>query len=155
MKRFLLLSGLLVTVLTFMACDNSTDPADNGDNNQTSDCATLSDGEMVKVTSPEGGETFNYGDTVNIAFTVVKKIPRVNIKVSINDGRTYSDILKKQGEDVTVSGDVACGKYLWVIGDEGVIVNYEPENTNCIIKVEEYGDPQEFGLSETFTVIKN
>ena len=155
MKRFLFLAGLVVGLITFTSCDSGTEPDDN-DGEPQNECATLAEGEDVKITYPAGGESFNYGDTVNIAFTAVKEIETVNIKISLNGGAIYRNLITEpEGFTVPLKGDVRCGEYTWVIGTEGEMVDYMAENTECVIKVQKYGNPQMAGLSETFTVIKN
>jgi hypothetical protein len=141
-------SLLTVFVLLFAACENN----DDDDNNNNSDKNKPAN-DTIELISPNGGEQFNEGESVDIVFKVnASMISSVEIKVSMNNGLDKYNIV-----DGSVSSDPNdTGEkyqkitYTWKVGDEYENFameqdgnSYSPNGTKIKIWIHEYNGPVE------------
>ncbi len=62
----------------------------------------------VVLTSPNGGETLNYGDAESVTWSGGSDIPTIDIYYSTDSGATYTSIISSESND---------GSYTWTVPD--------------------------------------
>lgn len=147
MRKFLLIiSAFLLSVFIMSGCEeSSTGPATN----------TGPANERLEVVSPNGGESYKVGQTVAITFKInADKVSGAMLKVSIDDGKSWTAIVSKQVSPLSGGGNQTL-KYDWVIGQEKNSVSYLDSNIKCKLKISDYTDGTVFDVSNTvFTILK-
>ncbi len=129
MKHIIILSTILTTLFLWGCEDNTVKPEDG---------CTVSDGGMVELVYPEGGETFYIGDTVTIKYKIdSERIIDAGIDVMAN-GAEIGVSIPSKGIDVPTDQKYNCMSYEWVIGDENGDVNYKSEN-EVVLFIHLYG----------------
>jgi len=141
MTRLLVSLALCTSFALFTLCDNGTNPTD---------CQPIT--MAIKITSPASGASFKVGSTVKVDFEVDRnQVTQVNIKVSIDNGKSFSNILSSGGLAVPSGNQYQCMSYDWKVGSEGEPVTWAATNS-CILVVEQYGNSTVYDQSQSFTV---
>ncbi|MCD6418541.1 hypothetical protein J7M00_07145 [bacterium] len=89
---------------------------------------------VITVLYPNGGETFEFGDNINIQWTASTSIVDVNIDYSTDGGGSWNSI----ADGVSA----AAGTYLWVAPSV--------ESDQYLVRVENSDDPATFDISDNF-----
>jgi len=103
--------------------------------------------KYILLISPNGGETYTHGQTVNITWQASAAISAVRV-ILATDGKNWDDITAQPITPPSV------GTYAWTIGQEpSQSTKFVYPSSICKIKVQEYNDSQIFDISNAvFTV---
>ena len=100
-----------------------------GDNGNAGETYSIVRDTLIRVISPNGGEGYNSGDTVEIQWeTNTSVISDVDIFYSVNAGDTWEKINAESSVSIS---DSEWGEYPWVIPPG-------TESQECLIRVEKY-----------------
>lgn len=129
---------------------------DNPQENKV-DCSTLKDPQSgVELVYPLGGETLNYGSTVNVKWKVdPNDVPSVVLGVSTTgESGPYKSIIKGS-MSVPLGTGVMCMDTVWTIGNEYATVNWPAEGTTVHFRVAKYNDEGTYNSITTKITIKH
>ncbi len=133
----LLTLPIIVFSLFMMYCDKGTEP-------EAPKCGPLSDpASELEILYPSGDDQFKAGETINIQWKVnSRKISKVNLSVSVDDGYTLNDILTTML--VPDNNEIECMNAYWEIGklnDNSQIID---KDTTLLLIISDYdGDASE------------
>ena len=132
---------ILASSLEFFACDDSTS-ADNGSG--SADCS-VTDG--VKVVSPKGGETFEVGETIKVAFCSDVDFGGFGVELRYDEGAKKVNLLAESIDDAKIDGKTVNEYNIKLDAKRGVVAT-----DDAYISVYAYSKQSKFGKSGTFKV---
>ena len=132
---------ILASSLAFFACDDST-LADNGSG--SADCS-VTDG--VKVVSPKGGETFEVGETIKVAFCSDVDFGGFGVELRYDEGAKKVNLLAESIDDAKIDGKTVNEYNIKLDAKRGVVAA-----DDAYISVYAYSKQSKFGKSGTFKV---
>lgn len=135
-----------VLIVILFSCEKPTDSID---------CSSISEGKVVELISPTGGESYKIGDNVPVKWKVDTELlqSQVALKISINGSSGPWSQVFDRGIDVpaTEESGVVCMDTIWTIGQENVAVNYGNSQT-ILVRIENYFDSGMYDESGMVTV---
>jgi hypothetical protein len=140
-------SLLFIFLLLLISCESPTD--------DEIDCSTISEGKIVELITPTGGESLKIGDKVPVKWKVNTELlqSQVALKISINgsSGPWLHVFDKGIKVPATEESGIVCMDTVWTIGQENEALNYGNSQT-VLVRVENYFDSGMYDVSGMITV---
>jgi len=128
MKQLIILTVFFSFFL--ISCDNNTNPQQ--------ECGPFSDpASELELLYPSANDQFTAGEIINIQWKVnSRKISKVNLSVSINDGFTFDDILTTML--VPDDHEIECMNVNWEIGKLNDNSQIIVKDTTLLLMINDY-----------------